>query len=268
MQLDDLRLDVLTDSAKRVFISIAQSEFANDFLLIGGTALALQIGHRISLDLDFVFTDPSGKLPTQTINALIRDLESKGHTAKLVNHPAQESTFRINTGEWLTDYARDYAIDGVKVTFFAESPRQGPKRVAFWRAAKCVSFSDAGLNLLHIDACKIAKTLVLENRVRSRDLFDLMVLMRDHGLTVDELMHIAQTQSDKAADSEQHRLILRGLIPLDRMDEGLQSVGAQASIDSIYQFFDLKLSEQEARIHAEHLQLLNTQPIQLLPAPP
>ncbi|MEY4911064.1 MAG: hypothetical protein RL761_727 [Pseudomonadota bacterium] len=258
MQLDTLRLDVLTDSAKRVFYSLAASEFANNFLLIGGTALALQIGHRISLDLDFVFTESSGKLPTHTINALIRELEAKGHHAKLVNNPAQESAFKINTGEWLTDYARDYAIDGAKVTFFAENQRQGPKRVAFWRSAKRVSLADTGFKLLHIDGCKIAKTLVLENRVRSRDLFDLMVLMRDHGLTVDELMHIAETQSDKGTDSEQHRLILRGLIPLDRMDEGLQSVGVQTSIEDIYRFFDSRLSEQEARIHAAHLKLLTT----------
>jgi predicted nucleotidyltransferase component of viral defense system len=257
MQLHDLRLDVLTDDAKAVLRSLADISFANDFLLIGGTALALQIGHRISLDFDFVFTEASGKLPTHTINQLIRALEDTGHRVKLVNNPSQESVFRINTGEWLTDYARDYVIDGVKVTFFAENPHRSPKRVAFWRAAKRVNFSDAGFKLLHVDACKIAKTLVLENRVRSRDLFDLMVLVRDHGFTIEQLMHIAESQSDKAADGEQHRLILRGLIPIDLLDEGLQSVGVPISIQDIYQFFDQRLSEHEALVHAAHVAELN-----------
>jgi hypothetical protein len=33
-----------------------QQEFLSDFNLVGGTALALQLGHRISVDLD-LFTD-------------------------------------------------------------------------------------------------------------------------------------------------------------------------------------------------------------------
>ena len=30
-----------------------EDEFLKDFFLVGGTALALQIGHRISIDIDF-----------------------------------------------------------------------------------------------------------------------------------------------------------------------------------------------------------------------
>lgn len=35
-----------------------KEEKLNDFTLVGGTALALQIGHRISVDID-LFTDHS-----------------------------------------------------------------------------------------------------------------------------------------------------------------------------------------------------------------
>jgi hypothetical protein len=36
--------------------SLMQHDFLTDFNLVGGTALALQIGHRLSVDLD-LFTD-------------------------------------------------------------------------------------------------------------------------------------------------------------------------------------------------------------------
>ncbi len=37
----------------RLLTSIQQLESLKNFLLVGGTSLALQIGHRISIDLDF-----------------------------------------------------------------------------------------------------------------------------------------------------------------------------------------------------------------------
>lgn len=37
---------------------IMQAEIFNDFRLVGGTSLSLQLGHRISVDLD-LFTDVS-----------------------------------------------------------------------------------------------------------------------------------------------------------------------------------------------------------------
>ena len=49
------------------------------------------------------------------------------------------------------------------------------------------------------------------------------------------------------------RLILRGLIPLDKRDEGLDAVGVGVSIKEIYAFFDTRLTDHEAQVHAGHL---------------
>jgi hypothetical protein len=35
--------------------SLQQEEILKDFFLVGGTALSLQIGHKISIDLDLFF---------------------------------------------------------------------------------------------------------------------------------------------------------------------------------------------------------------------
>jgi hypothetical protein len=46
---------------------------------------------------------------------------------------------------------------------------------------------------------------------------------------------------------------LRGLIPLDKRDEGLEAVGVSVSVKEIYTFFDARLTNYEAGVHAAHL---------------
>jgi predicted nucleotidyltransferase component of viral defense system len=243
----------LPPSTQAVFSRMAASELTQGFLLIGGTALALHIGHRLSNDLDFIFCERNGKLPTTRIDSLIRSLREQGCQAELVVDSAQESTFRINSGERLSDYARDYNIDGVKVTFFSASPHQKPKRFAFWQSCPRDLQTGCAFAVLSLDALKTAKTLVLQDRVRSRDLFDLMVLMRDHNYTIDAFFETVYRLADGTQDGEMERLILRGLIPLDKRDEGLDAVGIGVSINEIYAFFDTRLTDHEARVHATHL---------------
>ena len=38
-----------------VFVKLNSSPFISKFTLVGGTALAIQLGHRVSEDLDFIF---------------------------------------------------------------------------------------------------------------------------------------------------------------------------------------------------------------------
>ena len=45
--------EAINDKTKRVLEKIVQSRIAKTFYLAGGTALALQLGHRQSIDLDW-----------------------------------------------------------------------------------------------------------------------------------------------------------------------------------------------------------------------
>lgn len=238
---------------QRVFSSLATNENCRGFLLIGGTALALHIGHRQSNDLDFLFHDDRGKLPISQIDRLVWDLREKGHKVLLVTDSAQTSTFRINTGERLSDYARDYAIDDVKVTFFAAAKNRHPKRFVFWQNAPRDHSAACAFAVLSLDAIKIAKTLVLQDRVRSRDLFDVMTLMKSHNYRLESFFANISQYADGSTDGETERLILRGLIPIDKRDEGLDSVNVAMPLAEIYSFFNEQLIEYEALIHAEHL---------------
>lgn len=236
-----------------VFHALANNDLSTGFLLIGGTALALHIAHSLSNDLDFIFCEGHGKLPTARIDELIRSLREQGCKADLVIDSAQESSFRINSGERLSDYARDYNIDGVKVSFFAANPRQQPKRFAFWESCPRDLQKGCAFAVLSLEGLKIAKTLVLQDRVRSRDLFDLMVLMCDYSYTTEEFFDTIDQLADGTQDGEVERLTLRGLIPLDKRDEGLDAVGVGASMKDIYAFFDSRLTNHEAQMHAAHL---------------
>jgi predicted nucleotidyltransferase component of viral defense system len=243
----------LLPETQAVFNAMAGSELTEGFLLIGGTAMALHIAHRLSSDLDFVFCQPDGKLPTGRIDSLIMQLRNQGHKATLITDSSQTAAFAVNTGQRLSDYVRDYSLDGVKVTFFSASPSAKPRRFEFWRTCARDFQAGCAFAVLSLDAMKAAKTLVLQDRVRSRDLFDLMVLMRDHGYTLEALFDTVARLADDTQDGENERLVLRGLIPLDPRDEGLQAVGVTLAMSDIYSFFNTRLTDYEAAIHARHV---------------
>ncbi|MEK7122124.1 MAG: nucleotidyl transferase AbiEii/AbiGii toxin family protein, partial [Patescibacteria group bacterium] len=50
-------LEVLPEDTKQTFSLLSNSSLIKRFYLTGGTALALQIGHRISEDFDFFTTE-------------------------------------------------------------------------------------------------------------------------------------------------------------------------------------------------------------------
>lgn len=51
--MTDLHWNTITPTMRAVWDGFLQSELAGEFYLAGGTALALQLGHRHSVDLDF-----------------------------------------------------------------------------------------------------------------------------------------------------------------------------------------------------------------------
>lgn len=249
----NFNLSSLRKNTKNAFLSLAKTPLCGGFVLIGGTALAVQIQHRISEDLDFCTWEKSGKLPTERINALISDLSRSGHQVKLITNPTQESSFRINTGELLSDYARDYLLNDVKLTFFAASKTRHPKRFEFLQVAPLEKIESCSFQVMSIDALKLMKSVILEDRVKSRDLFDLMILMKNHDYSIEDFCKNIQQYGDLNNDPEYHFSILRGSIPLDKDDEGLESLGPMPTVKEMYQWFDLKIQTFQSKIHRERL---------------
>jgi len=68
-----LRTECLEEGTLGLLKSLSNFAINNDFFLVGGTALALQFGHRISIDLDF-FT-----LKSFDTNEIASDLINKAY---------------------------------------------------------------------------------------------------------------------------------------------------------------------------------------------
>ena len=53
-----LRKETIAESTLELLIELMQDEHLKDFFLVGGTALSLRIGHRISIDIDLFSLNP------------------------------------------------------------------------------------------------------------------------------------------------------------------------------------------------------------------
>jgi hypothetical protein len=67
----------ITLSCQKALAYLRQQSFISDFCLAGGTSLALQIGHRLSTDLDWFSTQRPLQAPER--EALSKILENSGH---------------------------------------------------------------------------------------------------------------------------------------------------------------------------------------------
>lgn len=125
----ELQLDILPPATAAVITRLANEPALAGFCLVGGTALALQAGHRRSLDVNLIsFT------PTLDKNGLFHAMRALGAT--LVTPQSAISTARIN-GIDLLARVQDYVLDGVKVQCFTDPGGQchvtGIQAVAGWQ---------------------------------------------------------------------------------------------------------------------------------------
>jgi hypothetical protein len=143
------------------------------FVLVGGSALALQIHHRESEDLDFAW--PQDKLPRVQLELLRTNLPEIQFSTADDPIAVREAD---DCGVDLRDFSQAYVIDNVvKATFFVLE-----------RAERQVLSDCMGqpLQMASLDEIFALKALVCSKRSKSRDWFDLYILMKDYGYTFDQ----------------------------------------------------------------------------------
>lgn len=74
----NIHWEALTTETRELFHQIAQLPFISDFYLGGGTGLALQIGHRFSVDLDF-FSDSPGAVGESQRKTILNVLKEESY---------------------------------------------------------------------------------------------------------------------------------------------------------------------------------------------
>jgi hypothetical protein len=242
-----LNMEFMPEATQKNFARLKEDPRLAGFTLVGGTALALQIGHRISEDLDFnIFGQ---KLPMRAIDDMLDELVAGGVTIESLITSEQRSKFKINTSENLDHYIQDYLMDGAKVTFHSRNENERPKQqIEFLKSAQKVVVSESGFDVLGIDGLFVMKSIVVYDRVKSRDIYDLMVLTRDHGYTLDDIFSaIDAYQPIRNKDPEHFKRVATGLMPLDKDDEGFSSIKLHVKMDDIFSYFKKLINDYEIR---------------------
>jgi len=247
MQMHELKLEFMPEATQKNFARLKDDPRLAGFTLVGGTALALQIGHRISEDLDFKLLGQ--KLPIRTIDELLDELAGDGATIESLITPEQKVRFKINTSENLDHFIQDYLIDGAKVTFHSRNESDRPKaQIDFLKSAPKLVVSERGFDVLGIDGLLVMKSIVIYDRVKSRDIFDLMVLTRDHGYTLQDIFAaIDSYQPIRHKDPEYFKSVVTGVVPLDKSDEGFASIHLNVKLDAVYKYFKKLINGYEIR---------------------
>lgn len=135
--------------------------FIKGFVLGGGTALALQLAHRLSFDFDF-FTFSS--IPKKLLEKLSKTIEI--------------SNIVVDTSDELTFFTKD----NIKVTFLLYPFESYSKPVA----------DENGLLLFPVQEIALQKAYVIGRRGEYRDYFDLYTILKNDFIDLDRLIEVAK----------------------------------------------------------------------------
>lgn len=140
---------------KIVFEKLAAHPFISKYTLVGGTALSVQIRHRLSEDLDFIFDGE--KL---NANSIKRNIAAIFPDYRIIR---QDIPWQI-----------DFAIENVKVTFFSTGAISLPFNV------KEHSFKYKTIHICTAKTIASLKMAAIAQRNTMRDYYDLYILIKHH----------------------------------------------------------------------------------------
>lgn len=173
----------LTPHTEAIFESVSKMECLREYVLVGGTALALQLGNRMSEDLDFMSWRKS---KTEK-----REVDWPGIKKELSTIGAVEKCDILDM-----DHV-EFLVSGVKISFYA-SPNYSPLQNA-------VDFLN-NIRLADLTSIGAMKMEVMLRRSQFRDYYDLYSLL-EHGVSLKEMMTLALKYSG-------HRLKSKNLLAI------------------------------------------------------
>jgi len=148
----------VVEKTRKAIQSISTMDCIKPYYLVGGTALSLQINHRLSEDLDFM------RWQKQKNEKMFVDVKNISAELKAKNHIINSTDIlEYNHVEFLID-------DGVKLSFYAPEKREP--------SIKTVPFS-GNINLIDTDTIASLKMEVLLRRSNFRDYYDLYFILKD-----------------------------------------------------------------------------------------
>lgn len=147
-------LKFLKEETNRVIAVLLKQSFIGDYTLVGGTALSIQLKHRLSMDLDFIYDGE--KLPGSSLKRSVSKI--------FKNH-------RIIRDEKYDQL--DFLVDGIKITFFTN------QSVLVNFTVKDYSFRYYNLNIATPEIIAVLKLSAISQRSTLRDYYDLYYLSKN-----------------------------------------------------------------------------------------
>lgn len=187
----------LLPKTQKVLRQLATLPLLQDFTFVGGSALAVYLGHRLSEDID-LFTWQ-------------HDLE-----ALQIQNILQTNNFEQIRVVNLSPQQADFVIDGVKVTFFANG----------WEELKNRRHLFDYLYIAELPTLAVMKVNTLFLRAKYRDYYDLYVLNGEH-FSLKELFEMTTVKMKNLSKT----LFQRALVFTDDIaDENIQHLKPKQAI--------------------------------------
>ncbi len=200
-----MRYEAITLETKKLLSELTKFKLLDNFCLVGGTALALQIGHRISVDLDWFARKP---LPKNLLKLLQEFLPKSKIEVDVLKQ--EELTVRIN---------------GVQATFFYYpfSWTEQPKK-------------QENFNLATILQIAAMKAQTINRRAAFKDYVDLYYILKQKHVELNQLLNVAKKTF---AEEFNKRLFLEQLVFMEDIAEsGVNFLNPKVTKTEIQNFFE------------------------------
>ena len=198
----------LTPQTNKLFDKISSIETIKPYILVGGTALALQLNNRLSEDLDFM-SWKSNKSQKQEVDwvSIEKDLSEIG---------------TIEARDiWDFDHV-EFIVSGVKISFYASNK--------FSPISEPVHLKD-NLYLSDLKAIGAMKLEVMLRRSNFRDYYDIYSILK-HGINFKEVIDLSLIYSEHICSTKN---LLAMLIDSSRfhIDNGFEQLKPKYNITPI-----------------------------------
>lgn len=200
-----MHLEAIESEQKKAFQKLRKF---SGFYLVGGTALALQMGHRISVDFDLF----SNKKITSNLLEKVKRVFEGFDIKVIINNPDQLAV----------------KINGVKIDFvsYPFSPILG-----------FISFQ--GINILKIPEIAAMKAHALDRRPALKDYIDLYFILKGEYLNLEEIIDLADKKYKEEFNA---RLFLEQLIYLeDVRDAKINFLEKPVLKEELQKFFEKEI---------------------------
>ncbi len=193
----------LATKTEKIFENVSKMETIKPYVLVGGTALSLQINHRKSEDLDFMKwrTSKTEKMEVEWFK-IEKELSEIGN---------------ITSRNLLDIYLVDFVVDDVKLSFYANSN--------YSPITKAINYQN-NIKLADINAIMAMKMEVLMRRSAFRDYYDIYAMLKN-GVDI-------HTSIVSAIKYSGHRLKTKNLISMLTNSARFKIDGNFKNLDPIY----------------------------------